>query len=370
MRLNQFPFIALRALPSGLLVLAPPMLLGCAELRTTYAPATGAPMDVFDQTVIRHGVQQVATGHSEVRDSNGNLIATQTHYESQPISWEERTWYPMQGRMRLDDESFYRITGDQEAVARYEGYHHAGVSRNTIGWVVLGVGLGVLGGGIGMYAADQPNASSPTGATALSTVGYISMTAGVIAATVGVLMVVSGKHAASAIDARLFDEPERMKADADRYNQQLVAAAPPPPAEAAPAAAAQGTPIQIEPFTASMTGGRINRVELKADGGIWANGKLIAILAGSDVKDSSGNTLFSVFSDGTISGAGLGSARIQVKLSNDMLDMGGRQIALADDGTIVVINHGAAQTLGRISRGARNRRTVTLVLFAVNTLAK
>jgi hypothetical protein len=350
------------------LVLAPPMLMGCAELRTTYAPATGAPMEVFDQTVIRHGVQQVATGHSEVRDAQGNLIATSTHYENQPISWEERTWYPMQGRMRIDDESFYRITGDQEAVARYETWHHGGVTKNTIGWVMLGAGLAVLGGGIGMYAADQGNVNT-TGATALSTVGYIGITAGIISAGVGAFLMVAGKHAAGAVDARLIDEPERMKADADNYNQQLAGSAPPPPAAAAAPAAPQGTPISIEPFTATMQGGRITRVELKADGGIWANGKMLAILSGSDVKDSSGTTLFSVFSDGTITGAGLG-ASLHVKIENDMLQMGGKQIALADDGTIVVINHGSAKTIGRISRGAHNRRTVTLVLFAVNTLSR
>ncbi len=360
--------ISLRALPTGFLI-ATPLLMGCAELRTHYAPSTGAPMEVFDQTVVRHGVQQVATGHSEVRDSQGNLIATSTHYENQPISWEERTWYPMQGRMRVDDESFYRITGDGEAVAQYESWHHGGVTKNTIGWVMLGVGLAVLGGGIGMYAADQPNANT-TGATALSTVGYIGMTAGIISAGVGAFLIVAGRHAAGAVDARLIDDPERMKADADRYNQQLASAAPPPVATTATTSApVQAPPISVEPFTAAMTGGRITRVELKADGGIWANGKLIGLLAGSDVKDTSGNTLFSVFSDGTISGTGLG-ASIRVKLTGDLLDMGGKQMAVADDGSIAVINHGAAQTIGRISRGTHNARTVTLVMFAVNTLAR
>ena len=366
MRSAPISVVSLRALPKGLLLFAPPMLMGCAELRTSYAPATGAPMDVFDQTVVRHGVQQVATGHEEVRDSNGNLIATATHYENQPVSWEERTWYPMQGRMRIDDESFYRITGDQEAVERYDSWHHRGVTLNTVGWVMLGVGLGVFAGGVGMYAGDPKD--SYGNPTALSTVGYVAMTAGLLSAGIGAYLAIAGKHSAGALDARLFDEPERVKADADRYNQQLAAAAPPPPPVAAAPAAAQGTPISIEPFTASMTGGRITRIELKADGGIWANGKMLAILSGSDVKDSSGNTLFSVFSDGTITGSGLG-ASLHVKIENDMLQMGGKQIALADDGTIVVISHGAAQTIGRISRGARNRRTVTLVLFAVNTLA-
>ena len=220
---------------------------GCAELRSEYMPSNGEPVSVYDHTVLRTGTQQVATGQDEVRDAQGNVIATNTHYQNQAVSWTERQWYPEQGGQRVDDESFFRIVDDKQNVERYQRFHEGGKKKNTIGFVLLGVGAALLGGGFGMYEADSPRVNddgTTSGGGAVYTMGYVGMTAGLISAAVGTYMVLAGKKEAATQDARLIDEPDRFKFDAKRYNSALEghsevalssAAAPaPPPVVAAP----------------------------------------------------------------------------------------------------------------------------------------
>lgn len=211
---------------STLLVVLIPALGGCAELRTEFTPATGEAMRVHDRTVTRTGVEQVATGEDEIRSSSGEVVATNTHYQNQQVSWQEREWYPRQGFVRIDDESFYRITKDDDAVARYDGYHHGGVTKNTIGWIMLGLGLGIAGGGAGTWFAgssmkDASGAVTSTGQT-LDTIGYTGLSIGAAVAVLGGTLLMLGKREAAARDVRIIDDPERMKADAARYNRFLM----------------------------------------------------------------------------------------------------------------------------------------------------
>lgn len=356
-------------------LIALPALVGCAELRTSYAPASGQQMAVYDKTVLKTGTQQVATGHDEVRDQQGNLVATNTHYENQQISWTEREWFPLQGGGRVDDESFYRITGDKEAADKYEGYHQAGVSRNTAGFVVMGVGLAVFGGGIGMYMGDAPKTTA-TGMTedrtALSTVGYLGMTAGLITAVVGAVMIFSGKHAAHTEDARLFDEPERMKADAARYNGQLAMGGPTAPATpilaAGPLVATPGANIVIAPISLTLAKDKVKRIELKRDGTISADGKNIGTISNASIKDMKGETVFTVLADGTLQGDDLPNSHM--KIVGDELIRGDKHVTVADDGTIVIVGKGAVETVGKIDKGGRQRRTAVLMLAAVAALQR
>lgn len=354
-----------------LALVALPALAGCAELRTEYTPANGDQMHVYDKTVLKTGTQQVATGHDEVRDAQGNIVATNTHYENQQISWTEREWFPLQGGARVDDESFYRITGDKDAVQKYDAYHQAGISRNTAGFIVMGIGIGVFGGSLAAYVADAPKTDPATGIagdrSALSTVGYIGMTAGLITAVVGTLMVFSGKHAAHAEDARLFDEPERMKADAMKYNDGLstmsASAGPTPSPAAGPLVAQPGASITVAPITLTLTKERVKRIELKADGSIMADGKKVGMVSGADVKDTSGGTLFTVLADGSLKGDDLPNSNMRVV--GDELVRGDKRVTVADDGTIVVVGKGGVETVGKIDKGGRQKRTAVLMLAAV-----
>jgi hypothetical protein len=207
-----------------------PLLAGCAELRTEFIPTTNEPMSVHDQTVVKTGTQQVATGQDQIRDANGNIIATSTHYENQKVSWTEREWYPEQGGLRVDDESFFRIVGDKPNAEKFESYHSRGKTVNTVGWVMLGVGVGLLGGGVAMYEADKPQDNpdgSVTGGGAISKAGYASMTVGLLSGLIGGSLIYFGKHAAGATDARIVNDPDLFKRDARRYNEALQPTAAP-----------------------------------------------------------------------------------------------------------------------------------------------
>ncbi len=367
-------------------LVALPALAGCAELRTEYTPATGDQMHVYDKTVLRTGTQQVATGQDEVRDSHGNLVATNTHYENQQVSWTEREWYPLQGGARIDDESFYRITGDQEAAQKYEAYHRAGVSRNTAGFIIMGIGLGVFGGSLGAYLADAPATDPKTqisgSRTALSTIGYVGMTAGLITAVVGTLMIFSGKHAARAEDARLFDEPERMKFDAAKFNENgMVSAvggpaaptpapapAPAPSPMAGPLVAQPGSAIAVAPISLTLAKEKVKKVELKSDGSIMADGKKVAMISGSQIKDMSGGTLFTVLADGSLKGDDLPNSNM--RMQGDELVRGDKRVTVADDGTIVVVSKSGVETVGKIDKGGKQKRTAVLMLAAVAAIQR
>jgi hypothetical protein len=197
---------------------------GCAELRSEYTPSSGEPMSVYDHTVLRTGTQQVATGQDQVRDANGNIIATNTHYENQRIAWTERDWYPEQGGQRVDDESFFRIVNDKQNAEKYQTYHEAGKKKNTAGFILLGIGAALLGGGIGAYEVGKPSTNadgSVSGGGPLATVGYVGMTAGLVSAGLGAYLVFAGKREAATKDARIINEPDRFKFDAKRYNETL-----------------------------------------------------------------------------------------------------------------------------------------------------
>jgi len=199
-----------------------PVLGGCAELRSEYAPATGEPLRVHDRTVQREGVEQVETGHTE--NSKGETIATS--YENQTVHWTEREVYPLQGRQRIDDESFYRIAHDDDAVRKYDDYHHGGISKNVLGWILMPLGLGVMGGSTGTWIygdgmKDASGALTKDGAT-WQTASYVGLGIGAALAVLGFTLVSTGRQQAAAPDVRLIDDPARMKRDAMIYDRALM----------------------------------------------------------------------------------------------------------------------------------------------------
>ena len=203
-----------------LLVVGLPLIVfgtGCAELRSEFIPATGAPLAVFDESVRHTGTRDVVTGHDDVRDRSGRRVATSTHYEKQNYSYSVRTYYPLQGGQRIDDESFFRITQDVDAMNQHDAYHQGGVTKTTVGWVLLSIGLGVLGGGIASYIVDTPASDDGERGT-LSTLGWAGGITGLVLAGLGVFSIADGHTRAATQDARVIEDPARMKADAARYN--------------------------------------------------------------------------------------------------------------------------------------------------------
>ena len=199
-----------------------PLVSGCAELRSEFLPATGDAMRVHDRTVNRTGVEQVEIGHTE----NSRGETTSTSYQNQVVHWQEREWWALQGGARVDDESAFRIMRDDDAVRRYDDYHHGGVRKNVLGWILLPLGIGIAGGGTGawLYGSslkDDSGAITKEGAT-WNTVGYVGLGVGAALAVFGGTLIMLGRREAAATDVRLIDDPGRMKADAARYNRALM----------------------------------------------------------------------------------------------------------------------------------------------------
>jgi len=147
--------------------------------------------------------------------------------------------------------------------------------------------------------------------------------------------------------------------------EDTVADAPATPADQA---TTPGPAIHIGAFTASMAKDKYKKVELRADGSIWADGKKIAMISGSDIKDASGGTLFTVLSDGRLKGDDLPSAKMRVE--SDGLVRGENKVTVADDGTIMLVKKSGVETIGKIDKGARDQRTAVLVLAAAAVAGK
>jgi hypothetical protein len=208
--------------PLSLLALAPVgvslfLVTGCAELRSDFVPATGAPLAVFDRTETRIGHRTVATGQDVIRDRSGRRVGTSTHYERRAYAYDERVYYPIQGGQRVDDESFFRITQDVDAAQQYDDWHRAGQTKVTAGWVLLGLGLGLIGGAVASFVMDTPRTEDGERGL-LSTLAYIGGGVGLSLATIGGYTMASGYSQASSKDARIIKDPDRMHADAERYN--------------------------------------------------------------------------------------------------------------------------------------------------------
>ena len=132
---------------SPLVLVLFPALAGCATVRSEYTPASGEKLSVYDKAIDRTGVQRNRAGEDEIRDSTGRVVATNTRYTDKEVHWTEHDWYGVQGGVRIDDESFFRIAGDDKATTAYKTYHEDGSSTSTIGGVVVGIGLGLVGAG-------------------------------------------------------------------------------------------------------------------------------------------------------------------------------------------------------------------------------
>lgn len=204
---------------------------GCATLRSEFTPPTGEPLGVYDHTRSFTYNVQVETGG--IRDAQGRKVASV--YRNETRVGQSREWYGLQGEVKIDDESFYRIAGDQEAIAQYDDYHEGGVTKNTVGIImgiaggaVLGLGIGMFVQGNSMTTTDQFGITTPhPDAGTYQTVGYVGMLGGAIIGGVGLALTFTGRKQASTPSARIIHDPGRLKRAAEIYNGRLSAAPEP-----------------------------------------------------------------------------------------------------------------------------------------------
>jgi len=229
-------------------------VLGCS-VRTDFIPANGKRLSVYDKFEVVTDVEQVQVG--EIRNNSGDVVGTA--YANRKVMRPVRVVYGQQDAEKVDDESFYRIVRDQEAIAKYDEYHANGRRGSIVASILLGGGLGLTGGSIALLTtsavagAPEPchncaegfnNPINNLGRLAIGgiVVGILSTIAG------GVVIGPMAKQAKNP-DARLYTVAQtanRMKDAAERYNDSLPGQEPPPP-EPPPPAPIKPTPIKPGP---------------------------------------------------------------------------------------------------------------------------
>src|SRR5512146_2049192 len=108
------------------------LVSGCA-VRTDFIPANGKRLSVEDRIVRYSTRESVAVG--EIRNNSGDVVATA--YANRDVSHSGRVGHGMQGKEIIDDESFYRIVGDKEAIQKDDEYHARGRTMSIVATSML-----------------------------------------------------------------------------------------------------------------------------------------------------------------------------------------------------------------------------------------
>jgi hypothetical protein len=190
---------------------------GCARLPPTGVPASGEPLAVDVRTEQRSYVGQQKVGEVVNKDAAGRVVGTSEIYEDRLVQYNVTSWQVFQGNDKLDDEDFFRIGGDLQAADSIASMRSSAVTTNRVGWVLFGVGLGVLGAGAVLSQTQKEDLGggieeSPTYPT------YI-MTGGIITAIVGGGLAWYG--AAVVKREHPINDPRRARRVADKYNAKI-----------------------------------------------------------------------------------------------------------------------------------------------------
>src|SRR5262245_863749 len=115
---------------------------GCltAPVRSVFAQPTGQPLEVEEIAESGTYTAQVKTG--SIKDTSGNVIANT--YENETRHYTDYSTVLTQGGKSIDPESFARIAGDEESIARYEEYHRKGHRQHKTGLIMAGVGAAAM----------------------------------------------------------------------------------------------------------------------------------------------------------------------------------------------------------------------------------
>jgi len=205
----------------GVSIVAAPILVivatGCATMRTDFTPATGEKLGYHDVHGTYQSMEEVEVG--AVYNNAGEKVLSETRQEEVTHAYHDL--WPTQGGKRIDEESFFRIAQDEEAIRRYDEWHDAGVDRNRNGAIVLGIGLGVAAAGGGLLGYGLATKTDTDPKTPFTTAGYVGLGVGGIAALIGGIMMSTGKTQAAAANGTLYNDPGRYRADAKRYNSTV-----------------------------------------------------------------------------------------------------------------------------------------------------
>jgi hypothetical protein len=166
--------------------------------------ATGEQLAVVDDVKVWTTTQKEKVGETEYKDADGKVIGTANNYQDKTTTHEMKIWYPVQGKQQLRDEDFFKITGDQAALAQTESLRDNGAKWRTRG--IITMGAGVVAAIAGYFVPND------LGRTVLVTGGGLAVAGGYYATWYGTSEMSPDTHAVDRSVA------ERAAVD---YNQKL-----------------------------------------------------------------------------------------------------------------------------------------------------
>jgi hypothetical protein len=185
-------------------------LAGCATLPVTGTQATGEPVAVDSRLHTFQYTTQEKVGEVQYRDANGNSAGTSTVYADRVHTGQALVWKTYQGQSPLDDEDFFRITGDQATAQEIRESRETGILLNKIGWIGVAVGAAAIVGYLALTRSNDPGVQSA---------GYGAGTLGSVAAAGGGGLIWWGILKAKA--EHPVNDVDRASADAAAYNRKL-----------------------------------------------------------------------------------------------------------------------------------------------------
>ncbi len=117
------------------------MVVPQANRPKTGAVATGAPLAVVDDLKVWTTTRKEKVGEAVHTDSRGNTVGTTNVYANRTRVHSKKVWYMVQGRERIDDEDFFRISGDTSALKVTQDLRVKAKKRSRTGHITMGAGL-------------------------------------------------------------------------------------------------------------------------------------------------------------------------------------------------------------------------------------
>ncbi len=151
------------------------LVLGGCLMPATNAPktgvvATGEQLAVVDDIKTWTTTSKEKVAETEYKDSSGQTVGTAAVYQDKTQTHTMKIWYPVQGAQQLADEDFFKITGEQQALAETEALREKGHT-----WRNRGIGM-MIGGAVGMIAGYV--IGNPTVLELLEVAGGLTMAGG------------------------------------------------------------------------------------------------------------------------------------------------------------------------------------------------
>ena len=81
------------------------------------AVASGEPLAVVDDLKVWTTTYKEKVAEAEYKNADGTSAGTAAIYENRTQVNTAAIWYPVQGSEQLDDADFFRIAGDEDALA-------------------------------------------------------------------------------------------------------------------------------------------------------------------------------------------------------------------------------------------------------------